>query len=162
MLFNYLKTFSVVLLAICDAKKNFVYVDIGAYGGQSDGGVLNNSSFGNRLDSNGINFPQPIPLPGLSSTFPYFIIANAAFPLKKQIQKPYGGRNLFDVKTNYKTKLNSVRKVIENTFGILVKTWRLFMKPIEADPCHVDMFIKAAIVLHNFIKSYNDMNTDIF
>lgn len=159
MFFNYLKTFSIVLLAICDANKNFIYVDIGAYGGQSDGGVLSNSSFGKRLDSNGINFPQPTPLPGLSSTFPYFIIADAAFPLKNQIQKPYGGRNLDDVKTSYNTKLNSVRKVIENAFGILVKRWRLLMKPIEADPCHLDKFIKAAIVLHNFIKSYNDLNT---
>lgn len=86
MIFNHLKTFSTVLLAICDANKNFVYVDIGAYGGQSDGGVLSNSSFGKRLDSNGIHFPRPTPQHGLSSTFPYFIIADAAFPLKKQIQ----------------------------------------------------------------------------
>lgn len=124
MYYNYLKSFSIVLLAICDANKKFLYVDVGAYGGQSDGGVLSNSSFGKRLDADDLNFPQPAPLPVTNEGFPYFIIGDAAFPLKKRIQKPYGGRNLNDVQANYNTTLNSVRKVIENAFGILVRRWR--------------------------------------
>lgn len=39
--FNYNKYFSTNLLAICDAlKKKIIYVDIGSYGQQTDGGVL--------------------------------------------------------------------------------------------------------------------------
>ena len=81
--FNYSRFFSTNLLAICDALKNFVYVDIGSFGQQTDGGVLFNSTFGRRLDTNRLNFPPPEPLPGTSTSFPYFVIADSAFPLKK-------------------------------------------------------------------------------
>lgn len=42
--FNYKKYHSIILLASCDADKNFNYVDIGAFGSQSDGGVLAKST----------------------------------------------------------------------------------------------------------------------
>ncbi|XP_037045774.1 uncharacterized protein LOC119081134 [Bradysia coprophila] len=44
--FNYSKYFSTNLLAVCDALKSFIYVDIGSYGQQTDGGVLFHSTFG--------------------------------------------------------------------------------------------------------------------
>ncbi|XP_064478047.1 uncharacterized protein LOC135391646 [Ornithodoros turicata] len=40
MYHNYKDTFSIVLLAVADGDYNFVVVDVGAYGKQSDGGIL--------------------------------------------------------------------------------------------------------------------------
>ncbi|XP_025602142.2 putative nuclease HARBI1 [Athalia rosae] len=55
--FNYKKTFSIVLLAICDAHYNFLMVDIGAEGSQSDGGIFQSSELGQHLEGKtlGIN-----------------------------------------------------------------------------------------------------------
>ena len=49
MYYNYKKCYSVVLMAVVDAHYNFVVVDVGAYGKQSDGNVLANSTFGKKL-----------------------------------------------------------------------------------------------------------------
>ncbi len=156
--FNYSKFFSENLLAICDAFKNFIYVDIGSYGQQTDGGVFFNSTFGKRLDMKKLNFPPPNPLPHTNTPFPFFIIADSAFPLKEHILTPYAGEHLHlsDIQANFNYEQCSVRKIIENAFAILVRRWQIFSGPIEMHPTNVDKILKAAIVLHNYIKSFED------
>lgn len=56
---NYKGFYSVVLLGVADASYKFSYVDIGASGIHSDGGIFGNSILGKRLQSNEMNFPQP-------------------------------------------------------------------------------------------------------
>lgn len=158
MYFNYLKYFSIILLAISDANKNFTYVDIGAYGTQSDGGVLFYSTFGQRLDRNKLHFPPPLPLPYTNVDFPFFIIGDAAFPLHEHILTPYPGRyyDLSDIQINYNKEHSSVRKNAENIFAILVKRWRILIGPIDANPEEVDKIVKACVALHNFVKAFQD------
>lgn len=84
MFFNYLKHHSIVLLAICDAKKNFLYVDIGAYGGQSDGGVLQQSDFGKRLANLSLNLPAPALFPEMNSPFPFFFYRGCSLSIERK------------------------------------------------------------------------------
>lgn len=156
--FNYCKYFSTNLLAICDALKSFTYVDIGSYGQQTDGGVLFNSTFGKRLDMNKLNFPPPAPLPHTNTIFPFFVMGDSAFPLKENLLTPYAGDhlNLSDIEANFNEEHSSGRKIIENTFAILVRRWQIFSGPIEMHPINVEKILKATTVLHNYIKSFDD------
>lgn len=158
MFFNYMKYFSTNLLAVCDAHKNFVYVDIGSYGKQSDGGIFFHSSFGKRLDSINLNFPPPAFLPHTNTTFPYFIIGDSAFPLKENLLTPYTGNhmNLTDIEANFNHEQSSVRKIIENVFAIFVRRWQVFIGPINMQPKNVEKIVMAGVVLHNYIKSFGD------
>nr|CAH7738425.1 unnamed protein product [Callosobruchus chinensis] len=94
LFFNYKKNFSVVLLATCDYKYKFKFVDIGAYGSQSDGGLLGNSVFGQKLENNTMNIPPEQVLPGTNIMISYFFVGDEAFPLKAYIMRPYPGQNL--------------------------------------------------------------------
>ncbi|XP_061402393.1 uncharacterized protein LOC133338232, partial [Musca vetustissima] len=61
--FNYKKKNSIVLMALVDANYNFVYIDVGAKGRESDGGVFSRCSLSNGLYTNTLNLPHPKPLP---------------------------------------------------------------------------------------------------
>ena len=73
--YNYKGTFSIILLAVCDAQYCFTLLDIGDIGRQSDGGVLANSAFGRSLESGSLSLPCPKPLPGQSSSVPYYFVS---------------------------------------------------------------------------------------
>ena len=47
---NYKGFFSLVLLALCDARYQFTLIDVGQYGSNNDCGVLNNSEIGQRME----------------------------------------------------------------------------------------------------------------
>ena len=67
--------------------------------------------------------------------------------------RPYPGKALtFETRKIFNYRLSRARRVIENTFGILVARWRVFQKPIDAKPERVETIILAAIALHNYLR----------
>ncbi|XP_025157315.1 uncharacterized protein LOC112589204 isoform X1 [Harpegnathos saltator] len=56
--FNYKKTFNMVLLAVCDAHYNFIMLNVGAEGSQSDGGIFQSSEMGRRLSDGSLNLTK--------------------------------------------------------------------------------------------------------
>jgi hypothetical protein len=81
LFFNYKKTFSIVLLAICDANYRFTMVDIGEAGRQSDGGVFANSNIGFSIINDLVRLPEAEILPNSDTVFPYVFVGDDAFPL---------------------------------------------------------------------------------
>ena len=75
--------------------------------------------------------------------------------------RPYPGhtRSKMDEKKfifNY--RLSRARRVIENTFGILVARWRIFRSPIKAKTENVEHYLLAAICLHNYLRETDNAN----
>ncbi|XP_050552278.1 uncharacterized protein LOC118277359 [Spodoptera frugiperda] len=89
--YNYKKFFSVVLLAIADANYRFVVVDIGAYGRNSDSGILSSSRLGQSLNNNTLDIPPIKCLPGTTEALPHVFVGDEAFPLHKHIMRPFPG-----------------------------------------------------------------------
>lgn len=151
--FNYKGFFSVVLMAVIDADCNFIYVDVGAQGRISDGGVFHNTNFARALEEGKLNLPDAKPLvQGVSSNIPYFIVGDDAFPLKTYLMKPYSRRNLShdEVVANY--RLSRARRTSENAFGILANVFRVFHTPIYLEPRKVVKVVLAACALHNYLR----------
>ena len=78
------KKHSIVLLAVVDADYNFVVVDVGAYGRQSDASIFSNSSFGKMLKEEQLPLPESKPLPGTpNQPCPQYLSATKRFPSGK-------------------------------------------------------------------------------
>lgn len=137
--FNYKGSNSIILLAVVDDDYCFTYINIGANGRCSDGGVLQNSSLSHELE-NGM-----LPTGG-------FFVADAAFPLKHYLLKPYQHTPLTHDQKIFNYRLSRARRIVENAFGILVSRFRIFEKPIATDVSVTDKIIHTACALHNWLR----------
>jgi hypothetical protein len=157
--FNHYKFHSIVLMAICDAEYKFLWVDVGAYGSNSDGGVLANSDFGKRLAEKTLNIPGWKVLPGTNVQFPHFFIGDEAFALSESMMRPYSGQNLSEEQEFFNTWISSVRKTVEDIFGQLTSKFRIFHQTVFFEPLMADLVVKATTVLHNFLKTESTSTT---
>lgn len=83
-----------MLLGVCDSRYRLIYVDIGAAGSNSDGGVFSTSNLQRRMDTNQLAFPQPSELPQSTEQIPYYFVGDAAFPLRADLMKPFPRQGL--------------------------------------------------------------------
>lgn len=160
MFFNYKGYFSTVLLAMCDANYCFTYIEVGSYGKSSDAGIFKNSILFDKLCENSLGIPPPRILPNSTEKFPYVILGDEAFPLSENLLRPYGGKQLAEDKKTFNNRLSIARRYIECTFGILANKWRIFHRPIDVDIDFVDSIVKAACVLHNFVRKRDGKHED--
>lgn len=149
--FNYKKTHSIVLLAVCDAKYQFTLVDIGNSGRISDGGVFENSMIGYGINQHSLSFPENTILKGSDKVLPYVLVGDEAFPLKPNLMKPYAGGGNSRSERIFNYRLSRARWVIENTFGIAASRFRILRRPIIAKTELVIAITQAIVVLHNYL-----------
>lgn len=62
MFYNYKNFFSLVLLAMCDTNYLFTFVDIGAYGKESDSSIFKKSALFEAIKTNQLHFPAAAPI----------------------------------------------------------------------------------------------------
>ena len=112
--FNYKKSFSIMLMAVCDANYRFLLVDIGEAGRQSDGGVLSNSNLGYSITNKLLDFPEPSQIKMSDETYPHIFVG---FPIKDNLLKPYSSATLNLERHIFNYRLSRARRTIENTLA---------------------------------------------
>lgn len=154
LFYNYKGPYSIVLLAVVDARQRFRVVDIGAYGRTSDGGTLANSNFGKVLQNGTLDLPEDSLLAGAEQLGcqPHVFVADEAFPLQRHLMRPFPGSNLSRMKRMFNYRLSRARIIVETTFGILSAQWRMYRRVIGTSPDTVERCVKATCVLHNFMR----------
>jgi len=84
---------------------------------------------------------------------PYIVIGDEAFPLKKYLLRRYprSTQRLSEARRIFNYTLSRSRNTVENAFGILSNTWRIYQRPFECRVQLCDKLILATVVLHNYI-----------
>ncbi|KAM4030026.1 uncharacterized protein ACNLHF_022055 [Anomaloglossus baeobatrachus] len=159
--YNYKKIFSIVLMAIADARYRFVAVDIGAYGRTNDSRVFKESNMGKCLYSSGLNIPPSRPLPGTEGpSLPLVLVGDEAFQLGTNLMKPYSSRNLNTSRRIFNYRLSRARRYVECTFGLMTAKWRVLLTAMQLKPENVDSVVKACVTLHNFVARQEPLLVD--
>ena len=114
--FNYKKTFSLVLMPVCNADYVFTLVDIGDSGVLSDCEDFAISDLGFSIKNDLLNVPPPRNLPGSEKKLPYVFVGDDAFPSKPNIMKPFPGPTLTRSQRIFNHRPSRTRRVIENNF----------------------------------------------
>lgn len=149
--YNYKGTHSIVLMGIADANYRFSYIDVGANGRISDGGVFRNTSFAKALGENKLNLPSAVPLTPGGAAIPYMLVADDAFAMTQNVIKPYSMHNMTGMQRIFNYRLSRARRIVENCFGILASRFRIFYKPINLNPEKTKLITLACCALHNFL-----------
>ena len=181
--FNFKKFHSIVLMASCDAHYRFTWAAVGDFGNKftnlniiniiykyvhakysfvigswNDAGIFSNCNLGQALEANEVELPENQMLPRSDIECPFFFIGDGGFPLKRYLIKPFQRtRNMRVDQKIFNHRLSHARKVIECSFGILCKKWKLFESPLDFQLKTSQIVIMSILCLHNFLID-QDMN----
>ncbi|XP_031329600.1 putative nuclease HARBI1 [Photinus pyralis] len=150
--YNYKGFNSMVLLALVDANYRILMCDFGTNGRVSDGGVLQNTKFFEKLQNNLLNIPGEETIRNTDRSLPYVFIGDDAFPLRVDLMKPFRQAALTSrEKKIYNYRLSRARRIVENVFGILAARFRIFHTCINLEPRNIESVVMACCMLHNFL-----------
>lgn len=151
--YDYKGHFSLIMMALVDADYKFLYVDVGACGRASDGGVWDKCTLKTALENDSVNVPGVQNLPFSGRHCPYVIVGDDAFPLKTYLMKPYPGRDLTPERRIFNYRLSRARRTSENAFGILSSKFQIYKHAINTSPENVKDIVLATVALHNFLRT---------
>ena len=141
-------------MAVVDAQYRFLYVAVGAQGSANDAAVFNASNFAHMITDNGnpLHIPSAREIPGTNIYTPMMFVADDAYPLRPNIMKPFSCRGLCASERIFNYRLSRARRVVENSFGILVNRFRILRHTIQMEPEKVSDIVLAACALHNYLR----------
>lgn len=139
-------------MAIANANCEFVYCDVGTNGRISDGGVMANTIFFEKLLRGDLKIPKPGKIPNSDTILPYVFIGDEAFGLRCDFLKPYPRDKLNKDTRIFNYRLSRARRVVENTFGIMASRFRVLQTAINLNIENIDTIVLTCCALHNFLR----------
>ncbi|XP_068135972.1 uncharacterized protein [Hyperolius riggenbachi] len=150
--YNYKGFFSIIVIALINADLEFIMVDVGKNGKFSDGSVLRQTHFYEKLRENQLKLPEANEnKEGLNFVF----LADGAFSLDDHILRPYVKETPSKEKQIFNYRLYRARRVAENAFGLLSNRFRIFRTTINLSPHKIELIVMACCLLHNFLRRSN-------
>jgi len=120
---NYKQFFSVVLQGVAHSESTFIFIDIGAYGKQSDGSTFSASTLYHFMEDFESVVPERASFEGSGTEMPFIILGDEAYPLKTYTMKPFARKDLSRTECVFNYRLSQARQCIERAFGILTAKW---------------------------------------
>ena len=132
-----------VVLAGCDARTRFTMWNCKNTGSCNDCNAWDVSAFRESLDL----FPKWIQ-----------ILGDEAFTCTNQVLVPWSGQGIGKAKDSFNYHLSVRRQVIERAFGILMKRWGVFSRPVVVAHKHWAKLATVCAKLHNVCIDANVPN----
>ncbi|KAH7980253.1 hypothetical protein HPB49_014184 [Dermacentor silvarum] len=137
-------------------------VDIGDCGSRGDAGLFGECHIGQMLEDGQLGIPHDSEVPRAPVKLPYVFVGDEAFPLVKNLMRPYPGSGLDAERRVFNYRLSRARRTIENTFGILANRWRILRQDIRASARTIDMIVWATVLLHNYLRTLDEEDHSCF
>ncbi|XP_037931000.1 putative nuclease HARBI1 [Teleopsis dalmanni] len=152
--YNYKGWYSVVLLAAVDYRCRFMYINIGCPGRCNDSQIFEKSKLKQHhmkpmmkefcVEINGVCVPP-------------LLLGDSAFRFSDILMKPYPFSEFASPTEKYfNYVLSKCRRVVENAFGHLKARFRRIGKGLDNHIDNVNLIVKSACVLHNFLNERSD------
>ncbi|XP_068099259.1 uncharacterized protein [Hyperolius riggenbachi] len=162
-LFSYKRKFSVVLTALADADYNFLYIDVGTCGSSKGFSVSRRTTFFKKMEEGTLDLPPPTPWPGTTEpSYPPVFVADEAFAPSTNLMRPYTSKGLNYTKKIFNYRLKRARRLGECCFGMLTTKWRVLVAPMNVSLANAVAVIRAACVLHNFVRQEDGYRIEDF
>ena len=129
--------YGLVVLAGCDSKGKFLMFSSKSTGSTNDCVAWEFTSLYQHVIKKNLLPPE------------YFIIGDEGFVNTRNFLTPYSGRCLDIYEDSFNYHLSRMRQNIERAFGILVRRWGIFSRPLS---CHYDrwrLILQVTARLHN-------------
>ncbi|KHJ79280.1 hypothetical protein OESDEN_21077 [Oesophagostomum dentatum] len=154
---NYKSFYSIILLAVCDCDYNFISFDVGSPGRAGDAGVFRNSDIKDFFENNDHLFPEAAPLSDVGEV-QYHILVDGGFGMSHRYIRPYAETaNSDESQRRFNAKHSGARRMIESSFGILVRRFAILQKAMQVEPKKAAKIVKSLIILHNLLARRQDV-----
>jgi hypothetical protein len=113
---NYKEYCRTVLMAIVNADCEFIYLNVGCNRRASDRGVLETTSFYEKLKWNRLNLPST---EAAKENLDFALVRDNDLALHKHLLTPFPARNVTTEELGFNYRLSRARRTADNSFGIM-------------------------------------------